>query len=61
MQKLVEVVEAIGGLLAALSVVAGVLANVLPEGRAKTAASYAGLRLGKALQVLRGTLPEAKK
>lgn len=57
MQKWIELAYALSALLGAVSVAAGVLANVLPEGKAKTAASYVGLRLGKAYQIAKGALP----
>lgn len=47
------VAEAIVAVMFALAMLCAVLANVLPEGRLKTAFSYAGLRLVKAVKVYR--------
>lgn len=60
MQKYLDLGQAALGLLVAAWVLLGVLANVLPDGKAKTACSYAGMRLGKAISVLRGQLPSGK-
>ncbi len=46
--------------IGALGVLCNVLANVLPEGRWKTAASYAGVRLLKAKAAARGMLDAPK-
>lgn len=54
MEKAYLVLNAILGVLGAVSVLAGALAAVLPDGRAKTVCSYIGLRLGKALDVAKG-------
>ena len=60
MQKYLDLAIQLSALLGVLSVLLGALANVLPDGRIKTAASYAGLRLGKARQALAGALPAQK-
>lgn len=60
MQKYLDLLLQLSALLGVLSVLLGALANVLPDGRIKTAASYAGLRLGKARQALAGALPAQK-
>ena len=58
MQKYLDLAIQLLALLGVLSGLLGMLANVLPDGRIKTAASYAGLRLGKARQALAGALPK---
>lgn len=60
MQKYLDLLLQFLALLGVLSAMLGMLANVLPEGRLKTACSYAGLRLGKARQALAGALPAPK-
>lgn len=56
--KLYAVLQAFALLLTALWIVCGAAANVLPDGKLKTAASYAGARFLKARDVLKGALPD---
>lgn len=56
MQKYLDIAIQVCALLGLLSVILGMLANVLPDGRLKLAASYLGIRVGKAWLALSGVL-----
>lgn len=54
MEKFYLVLNAVLGVMGAVSALCGVLAAVLPDGKFKTACSYVGMRLGKALEAAKG-------
>jgi hypothetical protein len=48
-----EKIELVLALVGAVGTVCGILANLLPDGKWKTACSYIGVRLGKAKDALK--------
>jgi hypothetical protein len=55
---MIQKIEAVLTLVTLFGLLLGGLANVLPAGKLKTFASYAGIRMIKGAQEARGALPK---